>query len=139
MIEEAYGLTITTDMAPPEAEAAIRDALAEEGFGILTEIDVKATLAEKLGVDYRPYKILGACNPNLAHSALDADERIGLLLPCNVIVAATDDGRTVVSILDPDVMGKVTDATGVVEVAAEARSRLERALSAFSRQAAGSH
>lgn len=139
MIEEAYGLTITTDMGPQEAEAAIRDALAEEGFGILTEIDVRATLAEKLGIDYRPYKILGACNPNLAHSALDADERIGLLLPCNVIVATTDDGRTVVSILDPDVMGKVTDAPGVVEVAAEARSRLERALSAISRNAASSH
>jgi uncharacterized protein (DUF302 family) len=128
MIEESYGLTTTTDLSPAEAETAIRDALAEEGFGILTEIDVKATLAAKLGVEFRPYKILGACNPNLAHTALEADERIGLLLPCNVIVAESGDGKTVVSVLDPGVMERVADTAGIAEIAAEARSRLERAL-----------
>jgi uncharacterized protein (DUF302 family) len=132
MIEESYGLTITTDLSPAEAEEAIRDALAEEGFGILTEIDVRATLTAKLGIDYQPYKILGACNPNLAHSALEADERIGLLLPCNVIVAESGDGQTVVSVLDPKVMERVADTEGIAEVAAEARVRLERALASIS-------
>jgi uncharacterized protein (DUF302 family) len=132
MIEESYGLTITTDLSPAEAEKAIRDALAEVGFGILTEIDVKATLAAKLGIEYRPYKILGACNPNLAHGALEADERMGLLLPCNVIVAESEDGQTVVSILDPRVMERVAEAEGITEIAAEARARLERALASIS-------
>jgi uncharacterized protein (DUF302 family) len=132
MIEESYGLTITTDLSPAEAEKAIRDALAEVGFGILTEIDVRATLAAKLGIEYRPYKILGACNPNLAHGALEADERMGLLLPCNVIVAESEDGQTVVSILDPRVMERVAEAEGITEIAAEARARLERALASIS-------
>lgn len=131
MIEESYGLTTITDRTPEEAEKAIRDALAEEGFGILTEIDVKATLSSKLGIEFRPYKILGACNPNLAHGALQADERMGLLLPCNVIVAESD-GRTVVSVLDPGVMERVADTEGIAEIAAEARSRLERALASIS-------
>ena len=131
MIEEAYGLTVTTDMDVATAEKAIRAALAKEGFGILTEIDVTATFAAKLGIDYRPYKILGACNPGLAHSALDADQRIGLLLPCNVIVAETDDERTVVSALDPEVMERLTEAAGIGDIAAEARSRLERALASI--------
>lgn len=131
MIEETYGLTATTDLSPAEAEEAIRQALAEEGFGILTEIDVEKTLDTKLGIQFRPYKILGACNPNLAYRALEADERIGLLLPCNVIVAESTEGKTVVSILDPGVMSRVADSGGVAEVAAEARSRLERALSSM--------
>lgn len=132
MIEESYGLTVTTELTPAEAEEQIRTALAEEGFGILTEIDVKATLAAKLGIDYRPYKILGACNPNLAHTALEADERMGLLLPCNVIVAEASDGGTVVSVLDPGVMQRVADAEGIAEIADEARARLERALTSIS-------
>ena len=135
MIEEAYGMTVTSALGPAEAEAAIRSALADEGFGILTEIDVQATLAEKLGVDFRPYKILGACNPTLAHRALDADERIGLLLPCNVVVAAAGDGETVVSILDPQVMEDVASSTDLHEVASEARSRLERALASIAGEA----
>lgn len=132
MIEESYGLTITTDMGPAAAEAAIRDALAEEGFGILTEIDVKATFAAKLGIDYPPYKILGACNPNLAHAALEAEKRIGLLLPCNVVVAESSEGKTVVSVLDPRVMERVTDNEGLAEIAEAARTRLERALASIS-------
>jgi len=132
VIEETYGLTVTTSLEPADAEAAIRGALAEEGFGILTEIDVQKTLAEKLDISYRPYKILGACNPSLAHRALDADERIGLLLPCNVIVASGDESQTIVSILDPGVMGRLASNPEVDEVAREARSRLERALSTVS-------
>jgi uncharacterized protein (DUF302 family) len=132
MIEESYGLTTTTDLSPAEAEKAIREGLAEEGFGILTEIDVKTTLATKLGVEFQPYKILGACNPNLAHSALEADERIGLLLPCNVIVAESGSGETVVSVLDPRVMERVADTEAIAEVAREARARLERALAKIS-------
>ena len=132
MIEEAYGLTVTTQMTVEEAEEAIVAALAAEGFGILTEIDVAATLAEKLGVERRPYKILGACNPALAHRALEADERIGLLLPCNVIVAESDEG-TIISALDPGVMTRVAgDDEVIAEIASDARSRLERALQAIS-------
>ena len=132
MIQEQYGLTETTTMSAREAEAAIRAALAEEGFGILTEIDVTATFNAKLGIDYRPYKILGACNPQLAHEALGADDRIGLLLPCNVIVMESDGGETVVSILDPNVMETVANEDAISGVAAEARSRLMRALQAIS-------
>ncbi len=127
MDQETYGLTVTTPMTVEEAEAAITAALAEEGFGILTEIDVQATLAEKLGVDRPPYKILGACNPELANRALSADERIGLLLPCNVIVADSDEG-TVISALDPGVMTRVADNEAIGEIAEEARARLERVL-----------
>lgn len=132
MIEEQYGLTVTTDMGVAKAEQAIRAALAEEGFGILTEIDVAATFAAKLGIKYPPYKILGACNPSLAHRALDTDQRIGLLLPCNIIVAEADDGGSVVSVLDPAVMERVAEDSGIGDVAAEARSRLERALTSIS-------
>jgi uncharacterized protein (DUF302 family) len=130
MDQETYGLTVTTGMSPEEAEAAITAALAEEGFGILTEIDVQATLADKLGIERPPYKILGACNPQLANRALEADDRIGLLLPCNVIVAESEEG-TVVSALDPGVMNRVADSEAVGEVAKEARARLERALAAI--------
>ena len=130
MDQETYGLTVTTAMSPEEAEAAITAALAGEGFGILTEIDVQATLAEKLGIERAPYKILGACNPELANQALEADDRIGLLLPCNVIVAESDAG-TGVSALDPGVMNRVADNEAVGEIAKEARTRLERALEAI--------
>jgi uncharacterized protein (DUF302 family) len=132
MLEETYGMTAITGQSPEEAEKEIRSALEEEGFGILTEIDVSATLANKIGVEFRPYKILGACNPQLAHRALQADERMGLLLPCNVIVAESAEGETVISILDPNVMERVAEAEGIAEIADEARSRLERALSSIS-------
>lgn len=131
MIQETYGITATTDLSVEAAEKAIRDALAEEGFGILTEIDVAATFAKKLEIEHRPYKILGACNPVLAHKALQADERVGLLLPCNVVVAEGEDGKTVVSILDPAVMEKVAGDVDLEEMATEARARLERAIAAI--------
>ena len=109
------------------AVSAVRDLLKAEGFGVLTEIDVQHTLKQKLGVDFRRYMILGACNPPLAHRALNADLEIGLLLPCNVIVY--EDGEdVVVSVLDPVVALGIVGNTQLAPVAAEARARLERAI-----------
>ena len=104
----------------------VTDALKVEGFGVLTEIDVKATLKKKIDVDFRPYKILGACNPPLAHKALTADAQVGLLLPCNVVVSQEEDGVIQVSIIDPISMLGVVNTPGVEPVAIEARARLER-------------
>ncbi|MFF5783576.1 DUF302 domain-containing protein [Streptomyces sp. NPDC012693] len=116
----------TTDFAT--TVAAVRDALASQGFGILTEIDVTATLKAKLGHDMEDYLILGACNPPLARRALDADRTIGLLLPCNVVVRADGD-RTAVQALDPGVMVTLTGLPALQEVADEATRRLDAALS----------
>jgi len=105
----------------------VTDALKAEGFGVLTEIDVKATLKKKMDVDFRPYKILGACNPPLAHRALTADSQIGLLLPCNVVVAqGEEEGVIDVSIVDPISMLGVVTNPDVEPVAKEARAKLER-------------
>jgi len=131
MIQETYGLTVTLERGVDDAEAAVREALQAEGFGILTEIDVAATFAAKLGIERPPYKILGACNPVLANQALESDPRIGLLLPCNVVVAESDEG-TVVSILDPDVLVTVAgDVPEVQALATEVRRRMERVLAAL--------
>ena len=102
-------------------------ALQAEGFGILTEIDVQATLKKKLDVDTRPYRILGACNPHLAHRALSADDTIGLLLPCNVVVAETGNGSEV-GILRPEAMFQLVEAASIRPVAEEAQQRLQRVL-----------
>ncbi|MER6516536.1 DUF302 domain-containing protein [Streptomyces sp. NPDC001553] len=110
--------------------AAVREALAAQGFGILTEIDVTATLKAKLGHDMEDYLILGACNPPLAHRALDVDRTIGLLLPCNVVVRA-DEGETVVQALDPDTMVTLTGLPALQPVAEEAGRRLDAALAAL--------
>jgi uncharacterized protein (DUF302 family) len=110
-----------------EAVQRVEEALKQEGFGILTRIDVRETLKQKIDVDFRPYVILGACNPPLAHRALSAEDTIGLMLPCNVVVSATDSGSEV-AIAKPEVMLQVADAEGLEEVAEEAQSRLERAL-----------
>ncbi|MFD3415496.1 DUF302 domain-containing protein [Streptomyces cyaneofuscatus] len=110
--------------------AAVREALAAQGFGILTEIDVTATLKAKLGYDMEDYLILGACNPPLAHQALDVDRTIGLLLPCNVVVRA-DGGETVVQALDPDTMVTLTGLPALQPVAEEAGCRLDAALAAL--------
>lgn len=123
----AYGITRTTALDQDAAIEATKAALAEEGFGVLTEIDLAATLQAKMGAEIEPYMILGACRPPLAHAAVQADPSIGLLLPCNVVVRQVD-GSTVVEALDPQVMVEMTDSDAFTDIAADARGRLERAL-----------
>jgi uncharacterized protein (DUF302 family) len=122
-----YGIGIEVALPFAAAEEAIRGALGEEGFGILTEIDVAATMKAKLDVDRAPYKILGACNPSLANRALDVDEQIGLLLPCNVVLYESGD-VTSIAAMEPSIMATMSPSTELKEVAAEARARLIRAL-----------
>ena len=131
-MSEPYGMK--TRIATPfdQAIELVTQALADEGFGILTEIDVKATLKKKLDADFRPYRILGACNPPLARQALTTELDIGLLLPCNVIVY-DDEGGTVVSIADPGAMVDLTGNPALKEVADQARARLGRVLETVSR------
>lgn len=130
----SYGTTITTDRDFAATVELTRAALADNGFGVLTEIDVQATLKTKLDVDMEPYLILGACNPQLAHRALGIEREIGLLLPCNVVVRRDGD-RTVVQALDPQVMVSVPGVPELQPVADEAGKRLAAALEAV---AAGS-
>jgi uncharacterized protein (DUF302 family) len=103
-----YGINIKIKGTLEELKPRVIQALKEQGFGVLTEIDVQRTMKQKLGVDYKPYLILGACNPGFAHRALSADEGIGLLLPCNVVLRQDDDG-VFISIQDPEVMFSVLD------------------------------
>ena len=112
------------------AEATVRAALQAEGFGILTEVDVTATLQNKLSVATKPYKILGACNPKIAHRALEADPRVGAFLPCGLALYEEEDGRTTVCLQDPGLIAETFHTEGLVEAAAEARERLEAALHA---------
>lgn len=126
-----YAMTITVDTDFAETVERTRAALADQGFGVLTEIDVAATMKAKLGVDLEPYLILGACNPPLAHQALTIAPSIGLLLPCNVVVRAGEDGLTLVEAMDPGVMVAATGDPGLAPVAEQARERLAAALASL--------
>jgi uncharacterized protein (DUF302 family) len=129
-----YGMSTTVELPWEEAVRRTREELAREGFGVLTEIDVAATLKQKLGAGFRPYVILGACNPSLAHRALAAELEIGVLLPCNVVVHAADQpGRSVVAAMDPAAVLALTADPEVHAVAGEVRERLERVLAAVAR------
>lgn len=127
-MSEGYGIGTTLSITYDEAVDKVTAALKTEGFGVLTEIDVKATLRKKLDVEFRRYVILGACNPPLAHQALTSELDIGLLLPCNVIVYEDDQGNTVVSALNPMVALGVVDNPSLLGVAEQVTERLKRVI-----------
>lgn len=127
----SYSHSLTVNMPYEQALPRVKEAFAAQGFGTLTEIDVAATLRDKLGEGMEPYTILGACNPQLAHRALEIEREIGLLLPCNVVVRAADGGRTLVQALDPQVMVTVTGREELRPVAQEAASRIRAAMDAL--------
>lgn len=124
----AYGMRIRTSLDYTSAVAAAKEALKQQGFGVLTEIDVQKTLREKLGVEISPYVILGACNPTFAHQALAAERELGLLLPCNVIVYQEDDGSVVAAIDPVKALAAVGDNPALAAIAPQVRARLEAAL-----------
>jgi len=121
-----YGFNITVAGTIEQVEERVRAELLKEGFGVLTEIDVAATLKKKLGVERRPYRILGACNPVLANQALQVDPDIGLLLPCNVVVREEEDGSIIVGFMDPAAVLKLVERDDIATLAGEVRRRLER-------------
>lgn len=123
----SYGNSITVTASFADTLARVREELKGEGFGVLTEIDMTTTMREKLGEEMEDYVILGACNPPLAHAALECDRSVGLLLPCNVVVRATGDGTTVEA-LDPQIMVDLSDSSGLKAVADDAAARLRRVL-----------
>lgn len=129
-----YGIGTTVDLAFDRAVERTREELAKEGFGVLAEIDIAAALKKKLDVDFRPYLILGACNPPLAHQALQAELDIGLLLPCNVVVyAADEEGKSVVAAMDPVEALALTGNERIGPLAEEVKARLQRVLAAVER------
>lgn len=123
----AYHFSVTVSGEFDEVLERTRKALQAEGFGVLTEIDVAATMKEKLGVDRAPYRILGACNPPMAKQAIDTDPAIGVLLPCNVVVRANGEGRVLVDFMDPEAVLDLVRRPGIEKVAGEVRTRLEMA------------
>jgi uncharacterized protein (DUF302 family) len=134
--ELPYGFSVDLNLPLEQAISATKEALKAEGFGVLTEIDVRKTLKEKISADFQPYVILGACNPSLAFAALQDDVDTGLLLPCNVTVREEDAGRSIVSALDPNRMARVSPSAELKEVARLAREKLERVLEVLGGQPA---
>jgi uncharacterized protein (DUF302 family) len=126
-----FSFSKTVDYDFETAIDTVTEALKDEGFGVLTEIDVKATLKKKLDEDTRPYRILGACNPKLAHRAITAEPHIGVLLPCNVVVREGDDAKVHVDFMDPRAVLEMVDNPAVHDVAREVRERLERVSNAL--------
>ena len=124
-----YGFSKTTEYSFEQAIEKVTEELKKEGFGVLTTIDVKDTLKKKIDVDFKKYTILGACNPKLAHSALQVEEELGLLLPCNIIVYEKS-GKTVVSVFDPIIMTVVIENPEMKPVAEEVKKKLQRVLEA---------
>ncbi len=120
----SYTLSTTTELAFDDAVSRVREELAHEGFGVLCEIDVQATLQAKLGVEREPYLILGACNPPLAHAALEAEPELGVLLPCNVVVYQ-QQGQTHIAAIDAERMLSIVDNEALAETASTIRTRLE--------------
>lgn len=121
-----YSFSIRVNAELALVEEKIVAALSDEGFGVLTEIDVQATLKKKLGLEKRPYKILGACNPHLANQAIEAEPEIGVLLPCNVILRQDENGQNIVTFMDPEAVLTLVDRDDVAELAKEVRARLKR-------------
>ena len=121
-----YGFATTVDLPFAAAIDKVTAALKLEGFGVLTDIDVQATMKTKLNIDGLPYRILGACNPPLAHKAIEADPDIGLLLPCNVVVRETAEGKVIVSFMDPAAVLQLVNRADITALAQEVKARLER-------------
>jgi uncharacterized protein (DUF302 family) len=128
--QRSYGLRRTTRLSYADAVEKTRDALKVQGFGVLTEIDVKATLKAKIDVEVAPYIILGACNPPLAYRTLTAEPEVGLLLPCNVVVREAPEG-TIIEAMDPEAVMSLVKSPGVAEVAREVKARLSAALASI--------
>lgn len=121
-----YGFNVTISASMNDAETKVREALMTEGFGVLTEIDVQKVMKAKLDIDRSGYKILGACNPNLAHEAIEAEPDIGLLLPCNVLLREIDNGQVVVGFMDPNAVLQLVDNPKIAEVAPMVREKLQK-------------
>ncbi|MGK2922984.1 MAG: DUF302 domain-containing protein [Methyloceanibacter sp.] len=123
-----YHFSKTVDIPFDQAIVRVTDALKAEGFGVLTDIDVASTMKAKLGADFRPYRILGACNPKLAYRALELEDKIGTMLPCNVIVQERVGGRVEVSAVDPAASMQAIDNPGLAEVAGEVQDKLKHVI-----------